>query len=262
MFFNRPQYHIVGAELVATAPWLDAPVRTSLLQCADRLHVNGLGACGDMTARDFQGVQGMTPSQAMDVLNNAPAISGWFGRKLRRAFKKAFQKTLLIAHKITHNKVFEAIHRKIQKMIPAPYNIFVKIHNVFANATHKFLRRITGGSKKAKKLGPIIADAARGLVSTGALKAAAKKLGIPASEAIAVASVTRLQNEVNAGKPAALATVRALHILDQASAGKPGAARQIIAEGALKKANPRLKAFNLHGKDGKAYRAIVLPIAA
>jgi hypothetical protein len=270
--FTPLQTRIENGCIVGYAPWLDAPVRTPLLRAARKLAAHGHADCGDLTAEHFAMLEGLSPDQVTEstvgaLIERDMQVGGLWSKikkgakKVGKGLKKGVIKTVQLAHRVTHNKAFEAIHKKIQKMVPAPYDIFVKFHNKLAGPIHKFIEGAGKGDKKRRALAPAIRDAAAGLIDKKRLVALAKKAGVDPDEAEAVASVTRLQNLAKKGDAKAKATISALDMLDKAKAGKPGAAQRLIADAEIRKAFPGAKSFKVRGpRTHRQFHALLIPI--
>lgn len=274
MQFAPAQYRIENGYLVGYAPWLDMPVRTKLRRVAKRLAMRGDGACGALLTEHFRILDGMTPEQittdAVGALIERDAAVGGLWSKIKKGAKKAAKgikkavvKTVQLAHKVTHNKAFEKVHKSIQNMVPEPFKIFVKVHNQFADKTHAFIEGMGKGDKKRKALAPAIRDAAKGLIDKKRLTELAKKAGVDPEEAEAVAAATKLQNMAKAGDRKAAATISVMDMLDKMKEGKPGAATRFVADADIRARFPGAKSYLIKGqRTGKKFHTIVIPAAA
>jgi len=243
-------YTIVeGVELVGYLPGEGAVSRVHLPSVAKQL------------GRDDAACRRLRPHHFRQLTGGGMEVSGRFGKRLKKAFKKvgkgikkAAQKTLVVAHKITHNKAFEKIHKAIQDMVPKPFKALVTIHNKIAAKTHKILGKVTGDKKTFgptattsqahKKIASVVADVAAGKAGLPQLKAASTKLGVDFEEAKALAAVSKLATQAKKD-PRAKTTLKIMKILDNAkkevSAGKPGAAFMKAADMAALAKKPAAK---------------------
>lgn len=124
----------------------------------------------------------------------------------------------------THNKLFEAIHKKIASAVPKPYDVFVKIGTGSSNVIHKGLESagLRDRRKRAKAL---------------------------------------LMSQIRKGDKKAVATLKIIRILNDAKRGRPEAAVRLakrIHEGkhAPKRAKPPLRGAAA-AASGKVFRVLL-----
>jgi hypothetical protein len=263
---------IEGTDMVGYWPGVAEPLaRVSLPKLARRLAARGHDACARVRSSHFKQL-------------GREEVGLSFGKRL----KKGLLKTLVVAHKLTHNKAFEAIHKKIQNAVPKPYKVFVTIHNALAARVHKFLGKVTGDKKTFgptattsdayRKLLPKVAATAQGKLSLSDLKAESLKSGVDFRDAKALASMGKLAGLAKVD-PKARATLVLMDTLNKArseatqkrvgpaleraavfaqEASRPRVVRRNAVEAGLQRAFPKALAFTVHA-EGKSFNTIVVP---
>lgn len=276
----KATYRIENGCIVGYFPGV-APVRTSLKRVARELVSSGYEPARLIVGADWTPFEGLSPDvagAALDATQGAVeghfAVSGqlaevgWgFLKRVKRGLKKVGKKALKatkavmrVAHKVTHNKVFESIHHAIQKIVPQPYKTLVDLQKPLQKATVKFVEDFSSGKKGARAIAPAIRAAAHGIITSDALAAQAKKLGVPVDEVKAVAAMSKLELEAKGGNPAAKAAKNAMELLDQVARGKPGNAVRTLAEATLRKQLPGSTAHNVTTSNGRKFRVITIPL--
>jgi hypothetical protein len=150
--------------------------------------------------------------------------------RIKRRLQKASQKTLGFAHRITHKGPIGKIHKAIQKMVPKPFDVFVKIGDASSKLIHKGLAK-TGAIKVSD-----LSDEERAKFGKKALSV----VTTDAAKRIREEARKKVFSEAAKGNPAAQKAQRALEALDitrareaQKAAGKaktPGARVKVGAE--------------------------------
>lgn len=266
------QTQIIGGYVVGYSPETGVTARTSLARTARRMARRGVPYASQLARPEaWESLEGMGGAEievgafgdrlkkvAKKVAKPVKAVAKVV-KKVAKPVVKVAKKVVKAAHAVTQNKVVKAVEAQMQKMVPPPYNALVPVAKVMNKAAATIIEKAVKDPKSASaKVAAVAKQAAAGKVTMAKLTSTAQALKVPVEQAKSLATLGRLEL-LSKSDPKAAATKQVLNTMIAAQSGAPQPAQALLAEAELRKTHPGARAFVLKGRNGRSYRAIVVP---